>query len=67
MSFNNQWHNYEVARYWPQGSVVLLRTKLKTVTHHQYCYLLVSNWQPQGSFWNRDEHSYQLVEEPKKQ
>lgn len=64
MSFNHQWHPYEVARHWPVGSVVLLRNNSENL-HHQHAYLLISNWNPSGSFWARKDNEYQLIEEPK--
>lgn len=65
MSFNHQWHSYDVARLWPQGSVVLLRNKMNTALHHKFAYLLISNWAPAGSFWARRDNEYQLIEEPR--
>lgn len=67
MSFNHQWHRHEVANLWPSGSVVLLRIKFKSNTHHAYTYVLIMNWVPDKQYWDPLTTEYQLIEEPRKQ
>lgn len=65
MSFNNQWHLFEVAQHWPEGSVVLARIKGEAL-YHIYTYILINNWRPFNPCWDRKQNTYQLIEEPKK-
>lgn len=65
MSFNHQWHTFDVARHWPNGSVVLSRYKLKSVSHHEYIYVLVNNWVGEKAKMFLTDHQFQLIEEPR--
>lgn len=66
MNFLPTWHPFRVARHWPTGSAVLVRTLLTKQSFHKFSYILTLHFIPESNQWD-DKSEYQLVEEPAKQ